>query len=86
MARDARALALNPNSHNLAFSEGGQKGLVATNIYVNERFFTDVGVSQQDTVFIHELNRLNGYKGADKTDYANIVKKCGTANPYGPRQ
>jgi len=83
-ARLARAETLNPNSLVAAFSEEGQKGLLATNIYITERFFTNIGPSQQDTVYIHELNRLNGYTSKDyRSDYANIIKRCGTADPFG---
>jgi RHS repeat-associated protein len=86
VASEARNIALNPKSNIVAYSEIGGPGLLATNIYVNERFFTDIGPSQQNTVFIHELNRLNGYTGDDRSDYARIVQACGTANPYGPRR
>jgi hypothetical protein len=86
VARRANSLALNPNSTNVAFSEVGQRGLTASNIYLNDRFFTNIGSSQQETVFIHELNRNNGYRGTDKADYANITKACGTADPYGPKK
>jgi hypothetical protein len=59
-------------------------GLTATNIYLNDRFFTEIGFLKQQTVFIHELNRNNGYLGTDKADYANIIKAFGTGDPYGP--
>jgi hypothetical protein len=86
VARRANALALNPNSTNLAYSEQGIPGLQGRNIYLNDRFFTNIGPSQQDTVFIHELNRNKGYPGTDVDDYARITKACGTANPYGTKQ
>ena len=86
VAGEANALALNPNSTNLARSEVSIRGLQGRNIYLNDRFFTNIGPSQQETVFIHELNRNRGYKGKDKDDYARITNACGTADPYGPTQ
>jgi hypothetical protein len=82
VARDAHALAVNPNSRNAALSEVSIPGLTATNIYLQDRFFTDINFLQQQTVFIHELNRNNGYMGTDKADYANIIKACSTYDPY----
>ena len=90
-ASTARAEAANPSSQILAYSESGSasingRTILPRNIYLTDRFFTNVGPSQQLTVFIHELNRLNGYSGEYKEDYANITKACGTADPFGPRQ
>jgi hypothetical protein len=91
-ANTARAEAANPTSQILAYSESGSasrngRTILPGNIYLTDRFFTNVGPSQQDTVFIHELNRLNGNsKPGYKEDYANITKACGTADPFGPRQ
>ena len=90
-ANSARAEAANPTSQILAYSESGSasrngRTIQPRNIYLTDRFFKNVGPSQQDTVFIHELNRLNGYSRGYKEDYANITKACGTADPFGPRQ
>ncbi len=84
VAREANSRALKSNT-NLAFSEQGIRGLQGRNIYLNDRFFTDTGPSQQETVFIHELHRNRGYGESDRSDYATITQACGTANPYGPR-
>jgi len=84
IARQANALALNPNSKNVAFSEVSIPGLTATNIYLNDRFFTDIGFLKQQTVFIHELHRNGGYLGTDAADYAKIIKACSSGDPYGP--
>jgi RHS repeat-associated protein len=91
-ASRARSEANNSRSNILAFSESSPfasvngRTVLPRNIYLTDRFFTDVGPSQQETVFIHELNRLNGYSGGYREDYANITKACGTADPFGPRQ
>jgi RHS repeat-associated protein len=83
-ARRARKDALD---YTLAISEIGAPGILATNIYINSRFFTDIGPSSQLTVFIHELSRLNGYDSKSGEDeYAKITKACGTADPNGPRK
>jgi len=91
----ARAVATNPasvatffpNAANVyAVSEVGYGGISGQNIYLNDRFFSRPGPSQQETVFIHELNRLNGYNGTDVDDYARITRACGTADPFGPKQ
>jgi hypothetical protein len=90
VASQARAYALDPQSNIYAYSEVGKRGLIAKNIYLNDRFLTKMSPSQQDTSFIHELNRLNGYGGASlervKGDYANITNACGTADPLGPEK
>jgi RHS repeat-associated protein len=86
-ARAAHKAALDPTSHNLAMSEIGARGVTASSIYVNARFFSDIGPSSQLTVFIHELSRLNGYKSkSGKDEYAAIMKACGTADPFGPKK
>ncbi len=84
VARRANSMALNPRSDNVAFSEVSVPRLTATNIYLNDRFFTKGDFLKRQTVFIHELNRNNGYLGTDRADYANIIKACGTGDPYGP--
>lgn len=73
-------------SESSPFASRNGRTVLPSNIYLNNNFFTKLGPSQQDSVFIHELNRLNGYRGTDRSDYANITKACGTADPYGPRQ
>jgi hypothetical protein len=90
-AKAARAEVANPTSLIAAYSESAPatvngKKILPRNIYLTPRFFTNIGPSQQDTVFIHELNRLNGYSGGYKEDYAKITKACGTADPFGLRR
>jgi len=91
-ATQARYYANNPQLGIAAYFESSPfasrngRTVPPRNIYLNNNFFTQLGPSQQDTVFIHELNRPNGYGGTDRNDYANITKACGTADPYGPRQ
>lgn len=91
-ASTARTEANNPQSNILAYSESAPfatlngRTVLPRNIYIIDRFFTNIGQSQQDTVFIHELNRLKGYRGGYSEDYANITKACGTADPFGTKQ
>ncbi len=78
-ASAARAAANNPRSNNIAISE-----INGTNIYINHRI-ADLDSAQQETLYIHELNRLGGLKGNDSAtiegDYEKITKACGTKNP-----
>jgi hypothetical protein len=77
VASQARNLALNPGL-NRAFSEIG-----GSIIYLNDRFFSAPNIEQrgQDTLLIHELNRLNGYKETETADYDRITAACGTERP-----
>jgi hypothetical protein len=79
VARQAFNIAKNAKSNILAWSEIGGKY-----IYLNDRFFSYYtgNPAKEETVFIHELHRLGGFRGTDKADYAKIMKGCGTPNPY----
>jgi len=82
----ARSEAANAKEQLFGYSESSPfasvngKKVLPRVTYLFNRFFTETP-SQQETIFIHELNRLNGYSGTYKDDYANITKACGTAAP-----
>ena len=76
VAGTARRQALDPASNNLAYSEIGGR-----HIYIADRFFGLASESGQLTLYIHELNRINRYKGSDNEDYDRITKACGTERP-----
>jgi len=84
-ANIARSEASNPSGF-FAYSEGAPlrvnngRTVLPKNIYLTNRFFSE-NLSQQATLFIHELNRLKGYTGGYQEDYVRITKACGTANP-----